>query len=96
MGDCYDPLETERMRWPSWAASRYQGQAFWTPATIGYIYGIYGERRWRDADGDLVYTWDGPHRELEVYDTRGEHIGVDDPMTGERIKPARIGRRIRV
>ena len=60
---------------------------------LGYI---YGERRWRDPEGDFLYTWDGLHGELEVYDARGHHLGTADPVTGERIKRARKGRRIRV
>jgi len=60
---------------------------------LGYI---YGERRWRDANGDFIYTWDALHGELEVYDSRGRHIGVANPMTGERLEPARRWRRIRV
>jgi hypothetical protein len=60
---------------------------------LGYI---SGERRWRDADGDLIYTWDALHGELEVYDLRGRHLGVADPVTGKRTKPALRGRRIRV
>lgn len=59
---------------------------------LGYI---YGERRWRGPDGQL-YTWDGLHGEIEAYDRRGHHRGVADAITGERIKPARNGRKIRV
>lgn len=64
--------------------------------TCDYLGYIYGERRWRDPEGDFIYTWDGLHGELEVYDARGHHLGAADPMTGERIKRARKGRRIRV
>lgn len=60
---------------------------------LGYI---CGERRWRDPAGDLIYTWDALHDELEVFDLRGHHLGAADPVTGNWIKPARKGRRIRV
>jgi hypothetical protein len=54
---------------------------------------IYGERRWRGPDGQL-YTWDGLHGEIEVYVRRGRHQGVADATSGERVAPARRGRRI--
>jgi len=55
-----------------------------------------GTGRWRDLDGNL-YEYDGRHGgELEVFNKRGEHIGVADILTGEMIKPARRGRRIDV
>jgi len=54
------------------------------------------ERRWKNADGDRIYVWDGLHGELEVYNARGRHIGVIDPQTGAIIKPAVPGRRIDV
>jgi hypothetical protein len=53
-------------------------------------------QRWRDEYG-RIYTYDGEHGgELEVFNKRGEHIGVADVLTGEFIKPARRGRRIDV
>jgi hypothetical protein len=60
---------------------------------LGYI---YGERRWRDPQRDLIYTWDALHGELEGYSLHGRHVGAFDPLTGYRIKPAVKGRRIRV
>jgi hypothetical protein len=60
---------------------------------LGYI---YGERRWRDPTSQRLLTWDGFHGEIEAYDMRGRHIAVLDAATGEPIKPARKGRRIRV
>ncbi len=59
---------------------------------LGYI---EGERRWRGADGSL-YTWDGRHGEIEAFNRRGRHVAVLDATTGDIIKPARGGRRIRV
>jgi hypothetical protein len=61
-----------------------------------YLGFLYGERRWRDPNDDLLYTWDSLHGEVEVFNMRGRHVGVIDAVTGERIKPARKGRRIRV
>ncbi|MFL5282558.1 MAG: colicin E3/pyocin S6 family cytotoxin [Rhodopila sp.] len=60
---------------------------------LGYI---YEERRWRSRRDNLLYTWDSLHGEVEVYNSRGEHRGVLDAVTGEEIKPARRGRTIRV
>ncbi|PZG00330.1 colicin E3/pyocin S6 family cytotoxin [Micromonospora endophytica] len=54
-----------------------------------------GVRRWRDGAG-RIYTYDGQHCELEVFNSRGRHIGVADVYTGEFIKPAVRGRKIDV
>ncbi len=40
------------------------------------------------------YQWDYTHCEIEMYDRRGNHLGVIDPRTGGPIKPAVPGRRI--
>lgn len=55
-----------------------------------------GERRWRNADGSRIYTWDGLHGEIEAYNPRGKHVGVLDAMTGALIKGAVKGRKIDV
>ena len=60
---------------------------------LGYI---YGDRRWRNKTRSLIYTWDALHGEIEMFSARGEHRGVVDKFTGERIKPPVKGRRIRV
>jgi hypothetical protein len=54
-----------------------------------------GNRVWRDGDGSL-YTWDGLHGEVEMFNSRGEHLAALDAVTGRRINPPRKGRRIRV
>ncbi len=59
---------------------------------MGYIYGV---RRWRGADG-RIFTLDALHGEIEVFDTRGRHVGVIHAVTGVTIEPNRKGRRIRV
>ena len=55
-----------------------------------------GVSRWRSADGERLYTWDHTHREVEVYNKRGRHLGAADSQTGVLIKPARKGRTIDV
>ena len=60
---------------------------------LGYM---YGERRWRDPISQRLLTWDGRHGEIEAFDHLGRHLGVLDAVTGEPVKPARKGRRIRV
>jgi hypothetical protein len=55
-----------------------------------------GKRRWRSAEGTRLYTWDSLHGEIEVYNRRGEHVGVVDSRSGDLIKPARKGRTINV
>jgi hypothetical protein len=47
-------------------------------------------------DGKTLYTWDGMHGEIEVFNRRGRHLGVIDAVTGAALKPARRGRRIDV
>lgn len=42
------------------------------------------------------YEWDNTHREIEVYNHKGKHIGVMDPLTGQMIKPAVKGRKIKL
>lgn len=54
-----------------------------------------GEGRWRSSDGRL-YTWDPLHEEVEVFNSRGEHLGAADRDTGVMIKPAKKGRVIDV
>jgi hypothetical protein len=54
-----------------------------------------GERRWRDGDGHL-YTWDGVHGEVEVFNRRGRHLGALDPLSGKKLKNAIPGRKINV
>jgi hypothetical protein len=41
------------------------------------------------------YEWDHTHGEIEVYDSRGDHVGAIDSVTGEWVKPPRKGRDIR-
>jgi hypothetical protein len=57
---------------------------------------VNGEKRWRSAGGKRLYTWDSLHGEIEVFNARGQHIGVIDPVTGETIKEAVRGRKIDV
>ena len=64
--------------------------------TCGYLGYVYGARRWRSPRGGVLYTWDSLHGEVEAFNSRGEHLGVVDAMTGVPIKPARRGRKIRV
>ena len=55
-----------------------------------------GERRWRSKDRKRLYTWDSLHGEIEVFTSRGYHLGVIDPVTGVTIKDAVKGRKIDV
>ncbi|WP_432199800.1 colicin E3/pyocin S6 family cytotoxin [Erythrobacter sp. W53] len=57
---------------------------------------VKGEKRWRSADGKLLFTWDSLHGEIEVFNRRGKHIGVADAFTGLIKKPAVNGRSIDV
>jgi Cytotoxic len=57
---------------------------------------INGERRWRNTARNRIYTWDSLHGEIEVYNTRGVHLGVLDSLSGLPVKAAVKGRRIDV
>ncbi len=48
------------------------------------------------TDGDKIYDWDHTHNDIEVYNSRGEHVGTIDPVTGIKIKDAVAGRKINV
>jgi hypothetical protein len=56
---------------------------------------IGGNKRWRSEDGKRLYTWDSLHGEIEVFNSRGCHLGVLDP-DGNFIKEAVKGRKIDV
>ena len=59
--------------------------------------GVFGsERRWRSADGKRIYTWDSLHGEIEVFNKRGNHLGVIEAIHGHVIKEAVRGRKIDV
>jgi hypothetical protein len=53
-------------------------------------------RRWCDRRQGRIYTWDQLHGDVEVFNSRGRHLGSVDPMTGNVCKGAIKGRRIDV
>ena len=56
-------------------------------------------RPWRGktkTDGSRYYEWDYTHNNIEVYDRRGNHQGVMDPVSGAMIGPPVPGRTINV
>ena len=59
--------------------------------------GAFGNsKRWRSKDEKRIYTWDSLHGEIEVFDRRGNHLGVIDAVHGHLIKDAVRGRKIDV
>ena len=52
-----------------------------------------GQKRWRSIDTKRLYTWDSLHGEIEVFNARGNHLGVlnvdgifiKDPVKGRKI-----------
>jgi hypothetical protein len=49
---------------------------------------MHGRRaRWKDSGGK-IYEWDYQHGAVEVYDSRGRHLGQFDPVTGDQQKVA--------
>ncbi|MGE5268289.1 MAG: colicin E3/pyocin S6 family cytotoxin [Thiohalocapsa sp.] len=61
-----------------------------------YVGAFRGQRRWRSDGGRRLYTWDSLHGEVEVFNTRGKHLGALDPVTGAWVKRAIPGRTIDV
>jgi hypothetical protein len=61
-----------------------------------YIGAVNGVKRWRSDGGKRIYTWDALHGEVEVFNKRGKHLGVLDPITGTWLKEAVPGRYIDV
>jgi len=55
-----------------------------------------GRKVWRSPKRDRFYTWDELHGEVEVFDKRGNHISVVDPLVGEAIKDPEPGRRLKL
>jgi Cytotoxic len=55
-----------------------------------------GVQRWKDEDGDRLYEWDDLHQEIEVYNSRGIHLGTLNAVTGVKEKGPTKGRRIDV
>ena len=53
-----------------------------------------GSKVFKDPNEERYYTWDSLHGEVEVFNKRGKHLGVVDPITGEFLKPAVKGRKI--
>lgn len=42
------------------------------------------------------YEWDYTHNDIEVYDSKGAHLGSKDPVTGKMYKDPVPGRKIKV
>lgn len=57
---------------------------------------VNGQKRWRNEDGTLLYTWDSLHGEIEVFNARGRHLGAIDAKAGKFLKDAVKGRTIDV
>ena len=47
-------------------------------------------------NGSRYYTWDTLHGEVEVFNSRGYHLGAIHPVKGTRLKDAVKWRRIDV
>ena len=40
------------------------------------------------------FKWDYTHNDIEVFDSKGNHLGSMHPVTGNMYKPPVLGRRI--
>jgi hypothetical protein len=53
-----------------------------------------GLKRSGQGSKTQYYDWDNLHNDIEVYDSKGRHLGSMDPTTGRMYKPAVGGRTI--
>jgi hypothetical protein len=53
-----------------------------------------GRKLWRHKS--RYFTWDAQHGEVEVFTSRGDHLGAVDPISGRFIKGPVKGRNIDV
>lgn len=56
---------------------------------------VHGVKRWKSVDSNRIYTWDSLHGEIEVFNKRGDHLGVLN-VKGDFIKEPIKGRKIDV
>jgi hypothetical protein len=63
---------------------------------MDYLGQKFGEQRWRHQGRRRLYTWDGLHGEVEVFNLRGKHLGAVDAISGVFKKHAEPGRSIDV
>lgn len=61
-----------------------------------YLGFVNGQQVWSSDRGKRLYTWDSLHGEVEVFNGRGKHLGVQHATSGEWIKDAVPGRSIDV
>jgi hypothetical protein len=79
----YDPASQWQDRYPDRRSST--------------ISNILGHLRVSGGDGGRrLYPWDSLHGEVEVFNSRGKHLGALDPVTGAWVKSAVAGRTIGV
>lgn len=57
---------------------------------------VSGRKVWKSLDNKRLYTWDELHGEIEIFNSRGRHLGSGDSLTGEVIKDGVKGRRLDV
>ena len=53
-----------------------------------------GRAVWQDPDGQRYYTWDALHGEVELFSSRGRHLGALDPITGRLLSSGVKGRKL--
>lgn len=57
---------------------------------------VDGKKTWVSYEARQLYQWDSQHGEIEVYNSRGKHLGSKDALSGLTIKDAVKGRSINV
>jgi hypothetical protein len=57
---------------------------------------VAGRKVWKSQDNKRLYTWDELHGEIEVFNSRGRHLGSADSISGEIIKEPVRGRKLNV
>lgn len=54
------------------------------------------QKIWTSFDRKRLYTWDYTHGDVEVFDSRGNHLGSADAISGSKTKRAVRGRKLDV
>ncbi|MFE3965371.1 RHS repeat-associated core domain-containing protein, partial [Streptomyces cyaneofuscatus] len=83
-----------------WVVNRNGRQEKANPANSPFWKGLKSHKGKTKTNGKTgknkrYYEWDYTHGDVEVYDSKGNHLGSADPMGGKIYKPRVNGRKIR-
>jgi len=63
-----------------------------SPIWNGFNNSRNGRKESGQGSKKKYYEWDNTHNDIEVYDSKGNHKGLMDPVTGDMYKPPVPGR----